>query len=269
VPVGNAAGDHIDSWLNPTSISIGILAVVAAAYMAAVFLSADAVRIGDSDLEGAFRIRALATGAVAGGVALAALFVVRSDAHPLFHRLVDGRGLPALIVSMAAGVATLTLVWRRRYEPARYSAAVAVAAIIAGWALAQAPVLLPGLTVRAAAAPRETLIAVIVAVVAGAVVLFPSLAWLFKLVLTGRFDEPERPPAHPPVRDLLHTTARGLSARVAVALLIAGFGLTTIAESRWAHAIGVTSLLAFVALAFPSALPPEVTSGETARRLPD
>ncbi|MGZ4413931.1 MAG: cytochrome d ubiquinol oxidase subunit II, partial [Gaiellaceae bacterium] len=266
VPLGNAAGDQVDSWLNSTSISVGILTVVAAAYMAAVFLSADAVRAGDTELERAFRVRALATGAVAGAVAIATLFIVRSDAHPLFHQLVAGDALPALIVSIAAGVATMALVWRKRYEPARYSAAVAVAAIIAGWALAQSPVLLPGLTVREAAAPRETLIAVTVAVIAGAVVLFPSLAWLFKLVLSGTFDEEEKPQDPPRARDLMHTTARGLSGRVAVGLLIVGFGLTTIADSRWAHAIGVTALLGFVALAFPWALPPEVSLNETAPR---
>jgi hypothetical protein len=46
-------------------------------------------------------------------------------------------------------------------------------------------------------------------------------------------------------------------------MLIVGFGLTTIASTRWAHAIGVTALLLFVALAFPWALP-EVKSTEAA-----
>ena len=260
VPVGNAAGDLVTSWANPTSVSIGVLAVVAAAYLAAVFLAADAVRLGELELEAAFRARALAAGVVAGAVAIAALFVVRSDAHQLFRGLVAGRGLAALIVSIVAGSTTLALVWRRRYEPARYSAAVAVAAVIAGWALAQSPTLLPGLTVKAAAAPRETLVAIVVAVVAGAVVLLPSLGWLFKLVLSGGFDQGEKQQTPPPARDLLRTSRNGLAARVAIALLIIGFGLTTIADSAWAHAVGVTSLLLFVAFAFPWALPPEVRS---------
>src|SRR5919205_276730 len=38
VPVGNARGDLITSWLNPTSILIGVLAVVTGVYLAAVFL---------------------------------------------------------------------------------------------------------------------------------------------------------------------------------------------------------------------------------------
>ena len=41
----------------------------------------------------------------------------------------------------------LLLVWRTRFGPARASAALAVAAIVAGWALAQRPRFLPGLTI--------------------------------------------------------------------------------------------------------------------------
>lgn len=259
VPVGNAAGGPVSSWLNPTSILIGVLAVAAASYLAAVFLSGDAARKGDGELELAFRQRALVAGLAAGAIALAGLLVVRHDASFLYHRLVDGPGLPALVVSIAAGFGTLALVWRRRYEPARFSAALAVAAIIAGWGLAQAPVLLPGLTVRQAAAPHDTLVAVVVAVLAGGAILFPSLAFLFRLVLKGTFDT-ERAAGEPipPVRRLLAASSSGLLARVVTACLIAGIGFTTVADAGWAHAIGVSSLLAFVALGFPLALPPDV-----------
>src|ERR671937_429369 len=68
VPVGNAAGTAFSSWLNPTSIFIGVLAVVTAAYLAAVFLCADAVRRGDAALERKFRARALAAGLVSGPI---------------------------------------------------------------------------------------------------------------------------------------------------------------------------------------------------------
>src|SRR5207244_3092778 len=186
VPVGNAAGSQFSSWLNPTSALIGALAVASAAYVAAVFLCADARRLRKPELERQFRARALGAGLLAGAVALAGLPVLDSDASPLFHQLVAGAGLPALVVSILAGLCTLVLVWRRHYEAARYGAAVAVAAIIAGWALAQSPLLLEGLTIQAAAAPRSTLIAVIVSVLAGGAVLFPSLALLFRLVLSGR-----------------------------------------------------------------------------------
>src|SRR3954471_2470995 len=71
VPVGNAAGDRFSSWLGPTSILVGVLAVATAASLAAVYLAADAARRGQVELQRAFRIRALGAGVVAGAVAVA------------------------------------------------------------------------------------------------------------------------------------------------------------------------------------------------------
>jgi cytochrome bd ubiquinol oxidase subunit II len=271
VPVGNAAGSQFSSWLNPTSVLIGVLAVATAAYLAAVFLCADATKLGDRSLEQQFRRRALGAGVAAGAIALAGLGVIAGDAERIFHRLTSGAGLAALVVSLVAGAATLVLVWRRHYEPARYGAAVAVAAIIAGWALAQSPLFLPGLTIKAAAAPRSTLIAVIVAVLAGAVILFPSLALLFRLVLGGRLGDSGESVELRPRPRLVRASRNGFLARAALACLIAGIGLLTVAETAWAHALGVISLLGFVALGFPAALPPDVVprtrpSAETGQR---
>lgn len=261
VPVGNAAGHEFSSWLNPTSILVGVLAVATSAYLAAVFLAADAARVQDRELQDGFRARALAAGVVAGAVAIAGLVVLRSDAHPLYHRLLHGGALAALIVSILAGIATLDRVWRSRFETARYTAALAVAAVIAGWALAQNPVLLPGLTVREAAAPHDTLVAVVVAVLAGAVILFPSLALLFRLALRGRFDRGERAPAPAPALGaLLSASAPGLLARVAAACLLAGFGFLTIAEAGWAHAIGVFALLGFGICGFLADVPAQLSA---------
>ena len=50
VPVGNAEGDLWTSWLNPTSITIGVLAVVTSGYLAAVYLAGDAERNAEPEL---------------------------------------------------------------------------------------------------------------------------------------------------------------------------------------------------------------------------
>jgi cytochrome d ubiquinol oxidase subunit II len=264
VPVGNAAGDLVTSWLNSTSILIGVLAVVTAAYLAAVYLAADAVRLDKPDLARAFRARALGTGVVAGAIALGGLAVLHADVPSLYHGLVSGEGLVALVVSILAGVTTLGLVWVGRYEPARYSAAAAVAAIIAGWALAQRPTFLPGLTIQQAAAPDDTLIAIVVAVVVGAAILFPSLGLLFRLVLGGRLDYAESTPAaKTPGRAVLSASAPGLLARSAGACFIAGLGFLTAADAGWAHAIGIASLFAFIVLGFLAVGPSELASGGT------
>jgi cytochrome d ubiquinol oxidase subunit II len=264
VPVGNAAGDLVTSWLNPTSIIIGVLAVATSAYLAAVFLSADAVRLEQRDLVDAFRARALIAGAVAGVLAVAGLVVLHSDAHGLYRELVTGRGLPALIVSAAAGVGTLALVVARRFEPARYSAAAAVAAIVAGWALAQEPQLLPGLTIHQAAAPHDTLVAVIVAVVVGGLIVFPSLVLLFRLTLRGTLRGPgpaaEAAPITP--RVVIEASRQGLLVRVAIACLLGGVVLLNGLDPSWAHVAGVFLLAGFIVLGFVAALPDDLVRPE-------
>jgi cytochrome d ubiquinol oxidase subunit II len=264
VPVGNAAGKLFSSWLNPTSVLIGALAVAVSAYLAAVYLTADAARIGDPDLHQAFRRRALIAGVVAGALAIAGLVVIHSDVPTLYHRLVTGAGLPALIVSILAGLATLALVWGDRPELARYSAALAVAAVIAGWALAQQPTLLPGLTVKQAAAPHDTLVVVVVAVLAGGALLFPSLALLFRLVLGGRLGGPATPAQSSPGMTVIGASRAGLLGRGAIVCLLAGVGLLTVADAPWAHAIGVVALLAFIVVAFAAVRPEELAKQEEA-----
>jgi len=260
VPVGNAAGGLWSSWTAALPLTIGVLAVALGAYLAAVYLAADAVRRGSAELERAFRGRALAAGVAAGALAVAGLAVVHADAHELYEGLV-GDGLPALIVSAVAGIATLALVSVRRYEASRYSAAVAVAAIVAGWALAQQPLLLPGLTVSQAAAGHDTLVAVVVSVAAGALVLAPSLAFLFTLTLRGRLGyEGDGAPAAPapasPGRALAASRA-GLLARISIACLLLTVGFLTLADAGWAHAVGVAALAGAVATGFRAAVPVE------------
>lgn len=259
VPVGNAAGETFSSWLNPTSILIGALAVVTSAYLAAVYLSADAVRLGEAELEHEFRLRALLAGVIAGALALAGLLVLGSDSGALYHHLIAGAGLAALIVSVVAGVTAVALVWWSRFELARYAASLAVAAIIAGSALAQQPTFLPGLTVEQAAAPHDTLVLVIVAVIGG-LILFPSLALLFGLVLHGRFDPGAQSDLIPPGGAVMAASRSGLVARAAAACLVAGFGLLTVADPGWAHAIGVISLFGFIALGFVASRPDEIAN---------
>jgi len=257
VPVGNAAGHMWSSWLNPTSIVIGTLAVATSAYLAAVYLAADAAHDGDEVLERHFRLRALACGVIAGAIAIGGLFVVNADDHALVHSLLHGRALPAVIVSGVAGLATLLLVYRRRYELARYAASLAVAAVVAGWALSRWPTILPGLSVHQAAAGHDTLVCVVVAVLGGAVVLLPSLALLFRLTVAGRFRAGERGDVETAAVSRIKVNVRVIT-RVAIACLIAGFGLLNIADATWAHIVGVACLFGFIGLAFRAIVMPAV-----------
>jgi cytochrome bd ubiquinol oxidase subunit II len=253
VPVGNASGHPISSWWNPTSVFIGALAVANCAYLAAVYLAADAARLGERPLERAFRRRALGAGVVAGALALGGILVVETDDHRLYHSLLSGDALAAVIASFLAGVTTLGLVWRRRFDAARVGASVAVATIIAGWALARWPTILPGLTVENGAAGHDTLVWIVVSVAVGGAITFPSLGLLFALALTGRFQGAARPAFGLDARRA--TVEPRLGTGVPAACFVAGLGLLTFADAAWAHAIGVLCLFGFIVTAFGAIVP--------------
>jgi cytochrome bd ubiquinol oxidase subunit II len=260
VPVGNAAGDAFSSWINPTSLLVGALAVASAAHMAAVYLAGDAAREGHADLAATFRRRALASGALVGALAISGPLVLHEDARPLYDGLSSGGGLAAGFVSGIAGVATLALVYRGRFEPARASAAVAVSAIVAGWGLAQEPTFLPGLTVEEAAADDPVLIAIAVSIGLGLLVLLPSLALLFRLVLTGRFDPSEEGPEEAQ-REVPQQTALPVPLAAVAATLALGAAVTVVAEG-WLRGAGVAVMLLGAALAFLVLAAPEEEPAE-------
>jgi cytochrome bd ubiquinol oxidase subunit II len=268
VPVGNAAGDPWTSWLNPTSLLIGVLAVAASAHVAAVFLTGDAARRGSPMLVRAFRVRALGSGVVAGTIALGGLLVLHADARPLADGLTSVPGVLAVLVSGAAGVATLGLVARGRFGAARACVAVAVAAIVAGWALAQQPVFLPGLTVAQAAAGHATLVWTLVSIAVGAVVLVPSLALLYGLVLRGRLDP--GPVTAPPPPDPGGAAPRGPRLGLVLALAAAGTLGVVAFDAGPVLYLGVACLLAAAAggaavLLGPAALQEDLSEPAPAR----
>ena len=275
VPVGNAAGNLVTSWLSPAPVLVGALAVVFSGYLAAVFLAADSVRYGEDSLAAGFRRRALVAAVLSGGLALPGLLVMRGSGLDLTH----GAALALVCVSGASGLATLALCWRSRFGLARLTAALAVAAVVVGWAAAQAPRFLPGMTVTQAAAGRSTLVALVIAVACGSAILLPALILLFSLFLRGRLDTPDshaavdpagqaagqaagdaNAPAEPSPSRAPGGRAEDATTRPATAPggsraaagrrgaaaglgLVAGAGLLVFTEATWTHVLGVAGLV--------------------------
>ena len=104
VPPGIAAGDVVASWVNPTAVLGGLLAVLVCAYLAAVFLCGGRPAGGAEDLADLFRVRALVTAVLTGLAGIAGLFVLRADAPLLFDGL-TGRAAPVVALSVVAGLA--------------------------------------------------------------------------------------------------------------------------------------------------------------------
>jgi cytochrome d ubiquinol oxidase subunit II len=257
VPVGNARGNMVTSWINPTSLLSGCLALVVGAYLAAVFLAADTRRHPGTGLENAFRLRGLVAGVIAGALSLIGLMVVAQDAERVSAGLSAGWGLVWVMVSAFAGLGSLALVWLRRFERARVAAALAVTALLAGLAAAQRPMMLPGLTLSAAAADDATLLAVVISVLLGGFILAPSLVLLWRLTLTGHLDP--SPPPHtrrsPPGPDAVRPAWAG---RVGVGCFIVGLVLLTLADGGVAHMFGVLALASAGLATFTAVGPDEL-----------
>jgi cytochrome d ubiquinol oxidase subunit II len=192
VPAGGVAGDPWASWVNPTSILSGVLAVCVAAYLAAFFLVADAERLSDDTMAGYFRRRATAAGVAAGVVSLAGIVVLHGDAAYLFDGL-KSRGLPLVILSAVCGVGALVLV-RRRPLYARVAAVGAVGSVVVAWGVAQWDYLLPTtLKVSSAAAPSGTITAVLIATGVAVVLVVPAFGLLFVLDQKSLLPEESMP----------------------------------------------------------------------------
>jgi cytochrome bd ubiquinol oxidase subunit II len=180
VPTGGH-GDPVNSWINPSSLVTGALAVATCAYLAAVFLAADAHRAGEPDLQTWCGRRAWAAAWITGALALTDLVIAHDDAHRLFTHLL-GRALPLTATSAAAGLTALTIIRRGKPVVVRTLAGVAVAALVSGWGVAQYPYLLGTHTrLRDTAAPAASLTAIIVIFSAAALLVAPSFVLLYAL----------------------------------------------------------------------------------------
>jgi len=191
-------GDPITSWVNPTSLLGGVLAVLVCAFVAAVFLTAEARRrpVPAAELERRriadlgrwFRRRAQASALVTGVVALAGIGILRADSPRLFDGLLS-RGLPFVVVSGVCGVAALGLLGRASPRLLQALAVTAAGTVVVGWGVAQYPYVLgTHLTIDAAAAPPATLWALTIVAGIALVLVVPALALLFVLQQRGRLQ---------------------------------------------------------------------------------
>ena len=196
VPLDGSA-DAWGSWTGPTSWVGGALAVLTCAYLAATFLAADASRAGDDELAARIGAQARWIGVATGAAALAAAAALEADAPTLADRL-HGRGVPLIVLSAVAGLASLLDLHRGRWARARVGAVLAVAAIVAGWGVGQYPdVLVDELTLDQAAGARPTLVALVVVFGLAAVTAVPALVWLFVLVNRRDWARPDGAPETP------------------------------------------------------------------------
>jgi len=187
-PKGSFTQVYIEPWCTPFAFSVGLLALVLFAFLAAVFLT---LETRDPDLCEDFRRRALLAGVAVFFASGLVLLLSRSHAPLVTQGLLgSGWAVPLHIATGAAAIAVLVALWYRRFRLARLAVSLQVSLIFWGWPLAQYPLMLPpDLTVARAAAPDATLRLVLGVLAVGGVVLLPSLWYLFQIFKTVPADQ--------------------------------------------------------------------------------
>ncbi|QWV99252.1 cytochrome d ubiquinol oxidase subunit II [Geomonas nitrogeniifigens] len=177
-------------WLTPFTVMGGVIALCVCAYLAPVYM---AVRVS-GPLQDDFRHAAIAAGIALGVVTSVMIPLALHTAPEFSHRLLGSWPMLCVVSAVLAGVATQLLLLLRRYRLAQVMAGATVVLTLAGFAAALSPdLIIKEMSLRAAAAPRATLIAYLTVLPVGAIILIPSLVFLF---WTFRGEPaPELPPA--------------------------------------------------------------------------
>lgn len=166
-----------------------LFAQVLFAYPAATYLTVDTE--GQSALQEDFRRRALGAGLTLAPVA-ALVFALARDGAPVIYRgLTGGWGLAVVAGAVVCAAGALAALAARRFRWARAAAIGQVSLVLVGWGLAQYPYLVvPDLTVAGARTAGTTLRLPLWALAAGALLLFPSFTYLYRV-----FKRRDAPPA--------------------------------------------------------------------------
>ncbi len=172
--------DFVAPWASPFTASVGLFTLALFAFLAAVYLTMEA---RDQDLREDFRRRALGAGVAVFVTAMVTLGLAWQESPLLWRGLVtSAHAVPVHLFTGLSAILAFWALWTRRYSIARVASAAQVVGIVWGWALTQYPFILPpALTITDAAAPVITLKLTAIILAVGAVVLLPSLAYLFRV----------------------------------------------------------------------------------------
>ncbi|HVZ38585.1 MAG TPA: cytochrome d ubiquinol oxidase subunit II [Candidatus Kapabacteria bacterium] len=182
---GSLTSGFVAGWTTPFALACGLFTQGLFAFLAAVYLTLDTA--DDPPLQNDFRLRALFSGITLAPAALLVFLLARYEAPALHGATSSWWAAPLFTLTSIAALTALAALFRRRFAAARAAAIAQVALVILGWTLAQYPDLIPGsLSFDAAAAPANVLWILIVCLGIGAVLLIPSLYYLFKVFKASR-----------------------------------------------------------------------------------
>jgi len=177
---GQVVTGFLAGWLTLFALACGVFAQGLFAFLAATYLTLDTQN--EPDLQNDFRLRALCSGLSLAPIAGVVFLASKQGAPEMYHGLTHWWAPLLLAWTSLMSIVALVALWRRWFALARFAAIGQVTLILVGWCLAQYPNLLtPDVTVNNAHAPEATLRLLVLALGTGAIVLLPSLAFLFHI----------------------------------------------------------------------------------------
>ena len=182
-PTGSFRETYVDPWLAPFPLAVGFFALALFAFLAAVYLTLEASK---KEVREDFRRRSLWSGGLVAVMALVVFALAESGAPALRQAMLGSVWLwPLQITTAVAATLAYVSLWKRQFALARLAVIFQATLILWGWAMAQYPhLIMPDVSIQAAAAPLVTLKLLASALTVGAVILLPSFVYLLRVFKT-------------------------------------------------------------------------------------
>jgi cytochrome d ubiquinol oxidase subunit II len=182
-------GEHVTTgylvgWTGLFALGTGVFATALFALLSAVYLAADTA----GALSELYRKRALWMEGLCGVLAFAVFVLAEYEAPLLFVDLAGSSLTPPIQIATAlAALTTIVLLFKRRVRAARFSVALQVGLVVIGWGFAMGGrIVLPDITLANAGTRSAVVSALLPALAVGALLLGPSLWYLFRIFKSGR-----------------------------------------------------------------------------------
>jgi len=186
---------YLRPWLNWFSLSMGLFLVLLFAFLAGIFTVSE---LSDEKHIGYFKRvskRLIWSLVVVGAMVFAA---AEASGHPLFYEFLHS---PVSIIAVVLATLALPLFWiylkQHNRLMLRLVAGFQTTMIVTGWFAIQFPILVkikdgPDITLQSASAPPRIQLILFLALLVGVLIIFPSIAYLYKVFKFGELPNSEK-----------------------------------------------------------------------------
>ena len=185
---------YIHPWFNLFSFTLGIFLIILFAFLANVYTLGEIKEQKNIERFSKLAKYMIAALVIAGGLVFAAAEVY---GHHLLREFISS---PVSLGAIALATIALPVLWinldKRKPNLLRFVAGFQTTMIVTGWFAIQFPILVnikdaPDITLQSAAAPEQVQFYMLIALVVGILIIFPSMGYLYKVF---KFNNMTRPP---------------------------------------------------------------------------